>query len=67
MNLGETWANYTKSYITSGMSEAVKNEFTLWNSSYLQRAATKEDAEPEEQRAQMSGTCYFKGVVKHYA
>ena len=51
LNLGETWANYTKSYITSSMADAVKNEFTLWNSAYLQRAATKSDAEPEEQRA----------------
>ena len=50
-NLGETWANYTKSYITSSMADAVKNEFTLWNSAYLQRASTKGDAEPEEQRA----------------
>ena len=67
MNYGEYWANYTKSYITTGMADACKNEFTLWNSAYLQRAATKADADPEVLRSAINTNNYFKGVVKYYA
>ena len=47
LNVGELWSNYTKSYINSSVADAVKNEFTLWNSAYMQRSATKDDADPE--------------------
>ena len=48
LDIGEVWANYTKSYITSSLGEACKNEFTTWNSAYLQRTSTATDAEPDE-------------------
>ena len=48
LDIGEVWANYTKSYITSSLGEACKNEFTTWNSAYLQRGASATDAEPDE-------------------
>jgi len=46
LNIAEYWSNYSKSYIDSHMADCLKNEFTLWNSAYLQRAATKEDVDP---------------------
>ena len=48
LNIGEVWANYTKSYITSSTGEAIKNEFTTWNSAYLQRDSSATDADPED-------------------
>ena len=46
LNIGEVWANYTKSYITSSTGDMIKNEFTMWNSAYLQREANDTDADP---------------------
>ena len=48
LNVGEVWANYTKSYITSSTGDMIKNEFTTWNSAYLQRDASSTDADPED-------------------
>ena len=46
LDIGEVWANYTKSYITSSLGEACKNEFTMWNSAYLQRDSAATDVDP---------------------
>lgn len=46
LDIGEVWANYTKSYITSSLGEACKNEFTTWNSAYLQRDSAATDVDP---------------------
>ena len=35
LDIGEVWANYTKSYVISSVGEVCKNEFTAWNSAYL--------------------------------
>ena len=69
LNIGEVWANYTKSYVTSALAEGVKDEFTLWNSAYLERAASVEDADPEfnVQGDMQTDPNYYRGVVKHYA
>ena len=48
LNIGEVWANYTKSYINVSLGDAHKNEFTLWNSAYLNRDSSATDAEPDE-------------------
>ena len=48
LNVGEVWSNYSKSYVTSSMGEAIKNEFTVWNSAYMQRESSKTDADPED-------------------
>ena len=48
LNVGEVWANYTKSYIVSSTGDMIKNEFTMWNSAYLQREASATDADPED-------------------
>ena len=49
LNLGEVWSNYTKSYIEVALGDAHKNEFTLWNSAYLNRQSSSSDASPSEQ------------------
>ena len=39
LDVGESWANYTKSYVVSAMGESLKENFTAWNSSYLDRVS----------------------------
>ena len=48
LNIGEVWANYTKSYVVSSTGDMIKSEFTMWNSAYLQRDASATDADPDE-------------------
>ena len=48
LNMGEVWANYTKSYVVSSTGDMIKREFTMWNSAYLQRDASATDADPDE-------------------
>ena len=48
LDVGEVWANYAKSYVTSSMGEALRNEFTTWNSAYMQRVSTATDVDPED-------------------
>ena len=47
----------------------MKDEFTLWNSAYMERAASVEDADPEfrVQGDMTTDPNYYRGVVKHYA
>jgi carbonic anhydrase/acetyltransferase-like protein (isoleucine patch superfamily) len=68
LNVGETWHNYTKSYVETAMGDAYKNEFTVWNSAYLERESTADDVEPNENEAMSAYTHknYFKGIVKYY-
>ena len=67
LDIGEVWANYTKSYITSSMGEACKNEFTVWNSAYLQRESSMTDADPEDNMISTSMTSYYySSIAKHY-
>jgi hypothetical protein len=47
LNVGELWANYTKSYVEVSLADAHKNEFTMWNSAYLERDSSAGDASPE--------------------
>ena len=48
LDIGEVWANYTKSYITSSTGDMIKKEFTTWNSAYLQRESSATDVDPED-------------------
>ena len=45
LNVGETWSNYTLSYVNHHLAEVHKNEFTLWNAAYLDRDSSVEDLE----------------------
>ena len=40
LNVAEVWANYTKSYSVSALGDMHRNEFTMWNSAYLNRDST---------------------------
>ena len=67
LDIGEVWANYTKSYITSSLGEASKNEFTTWNSAYMQRVSTLEDADPtEDSEMPASVSTYYRNLPKYY-
>ena len=67
LDIGEVWANYTRSYITSSMGEACKNEFTVWNSAYLQRSASLTDADPDDNDMDSSSvTPYSELLPKYY-
>jgi len=68
LNIGEVWANYTKSYVESSLGTAHKNEFTMWNSAYLERESTAQDVEPNMSEMQNMTVAknYYKGVVKYY-
>ena len=67
LDIGEGWANYTKSYVISSMGEVCKNEFTAWNSAYMQRESSATDADPDEQMLEpRSVSDYWAGIPKHY-
>jgi hypothetical protein len=68
LNLGEVWNNYTKSYIEVALGDAHKNEFTMWNSSYLHRQSSSTDAAPSENDLLGITTSKnsHRGVVKYY-
>ena len=67
LDIGEVWANYTKSYITSSLGEACKNEFTTWNSAYLQRDSSATDVDPLENDLEAATTTnYYRYIAKHY-
>ena len=67
LDIGEVWANYTKSYVTSSLGEACKNEFTTWNSAYMQRESSAQDVDPEDNDLEpiIVGTSY-RYIPKHY-
>lgn len=70
LNVGETWSNYTLSYVNHHCGEIHKNEFTLWNSAYLDRESTKEDVQIdfESTPASITGNSdVLRGMVKYYA
>ena len=69
LDIGEAWSNYTRSYVNTSLAETHKNEFTLWNSAYLERDATLEDVHIEDQDLSQQYTAknYYRGVVKYYA
>ena len=69
LNVGEVWANYSYSYVNVTLGDAHKNEFTLWNSNYLLKEATKDDIELSEEDLDGMYTTknLYKGLVKYYA
>lgn len=69
LNVGEVWANYSYSYVNVHLGDAHKNEFTLWNSNYLLKPATKEDIEMSEDTLDAMYTTknLYKGIIKYYA
>ena len=69
LNVGETWSNYTLSYVNHYLSEVHKNEFTVWNSAYLEKESFKEDLEIDYEHADDSKVAGnpFRGTVKYYA
>ena len=67
LDIGEAWANYTKSYMTSSLGEACKNEFTTWNSAYLQRDSTVTDVDPDDNDMEHSTVGnYYRYIPKYY-
>ena len=67
LDIGEVWANYTKSYVTSSLGEACKHEFTSWNSAYLQRQSALADADPEDNELEPSTvSAYPESLPRHY-
>lgn len=68
LNIAETWSNYTYSYLNHFLGDVHKNEFTVWNSAYLDRESTKEDVDLEGQMdALRVSSNIMRGVVKMYA
>ena len=66
LNVAETWSNYTRSYVNQTLGDVHRNEFTLWNSAYLERPTYREDVEFQEQGTFISRDLY-RGLVKYYA
>ena len=67
LDVGEVWANYTKSYLTSSLGEACKNEFTTWNSAYMQRESSAADADPEDNDLEpITVGSSYRHIPKHY-
>ena len=67
LDIGEVWANYTKSYVISSLGDGIKDEFTCWNTAYLQRESTQTDVDPDDNDLSVSMVQnYWKHSVKHY-
>lgn len=49
LDIGETWANYSFSYVNVALGDQHRHEFTLWSSNYLQKPATQEDVEMSQE------------------
>ena len=43
LDIGESFANYSLSYVNTFLGDLVKNTHTLWPSNYLLKPATKDD------------------------
>jgi carbonic anhydrase/acetyltransferase-like protein (isoleucine patch superfamily) len=69
LNVAETWANYTYSYVNAALGDAHKQEFTVWQSNYLLKGSNHDDVEPNENdlTGQFVERDYFSGMVKYYA
>lgn len=69
LNVAETWSNYTLSYMNHFLSETHKNEFTLWNSAYLQKDSTYDDVDVDLDHCETQRTSNnaMRGLVKYYA
>lgn len=67
LNVGETWSNYTMSYVNHFLADAHKNEFTVWNAAYLDRASTQDDLDNSDLTTGMvSSPNLMHGMVKYY-
>ena len=69
LDVAETWANYTFSYVNHYLSEVHKKEFTVWNSAYLDKEPYYDDYHPEdfEMDSQRLSLNVDRGMIKYYA
>ena len=69
LNIAETWSNYTLSYLNHAIAEAHKNEFTVWNSAYLNKQSYADDLEPDQNMidGQRTSNDLMRGMIKFYA
>ena len=67
LDVAESWANYTRSYVISATGDAIKNEFTTWQSSYMDKVSYKEDVDPDaNDLREIRNSDYYAGLAKHY-
>ena len=69
LNVAETWSNYTYSYVIHGAGDAHKNEFTLWNSAYLELPSYQDSVEVDldnYERSVIGNSDLYKGMIKYY-
>ncbi len=68
LDIAESWANYTYSYVNTALGDAHKREFTMWPSNYLLKSSTKSDVDVEDGdlQAQYVTKNYNRGMVKYY-
>ena len=69
LDVGETWANYTLSYIHVALGDMQRNEFMMWPSNYLQKPTTQEDIDlkDDEMDSMYTTKNLYRGIVKYYA
>ena len=69
LNVGESWANYTYSYVNAALGDTHKHQFTVWANNYLQKGAAQADVDPTENEVSSAyiERDIYAGMVKHYA
>ena len=69
LDIGESWANYSLSYVHVSLGDIHKNEFTVWPSNYLEKESSKEDVEPsfEELEGMYTTKNLYRGIAKYYS
>mmetsp|Transcript_11591 Transcript_11591/g.17541 ORF Transcript_11591/g.17541 Transcript_11591/m.17541 type:complete len:215 (-) Transcript_11591:37-681(-) len=67
LDVAETWANYTASYIHQTLGKQHLNEFSPWNAAYLDLPAYQEDFEIKEDEADQRVIGVERGSVHLYA
>ena len=67
LDIGETWSNYTYSYMNHYLGEVHKGEFTVWNAAYLDRESTSDDLDNSDlNTGRVSSPNVMQGMVKYY-
>ena len=68
LDIAESWANYTYSYVNTALGDAHRREFTMWPSNYLLKSSSKNDVDVEDGdlQAQYVTKNYNRGMVKYY-
>ena len=68
LDVGETWQNYTRSYINASMGDMHRYQYTTWRSDYMSKESSQTDVVPEQHEliSQSVDRMYLDDCAKYY-